>query len=104
MPAFTNKFLVACRGTSHDLINQKMTTPPENGGATLEIVLENEEFTTFRSMGGVVGFTLDAIAHSKISDPTAVILPGGVGFAIGAQSYAGVIDASGQLLISQAGQ
>jgi hypothetical protein len=104
MPAFTTKFLVACRGTSHDAVNQKMTTPPENGGATLEIILENEEFSTFRGMGGVIGFTLDSVAHSKISDPAAVILPGGVGFAIGAQSYAGVLDADGQLLISQAGQ
>ena len=104
MPGFTTKFLVACRGTSHDAVNQKMTTPPENGGATLEIILENEEFTTFRGMGGVVGFTLDAVAHSKISDPTAVILPGGVGFAIGAQSYSCVINSDGQMLISQAGQ
>lgn len=105
MPAFTTKFLVACRGTDYDQVNQKMVNPPENGGGTLEIVLANEEFTTFRGMGGIVGFTLDSVAHQKLSDPTAAILPNGVGFSIGAQSYAGVIDpATGQLLISQAGQ
>ena len=106
MPAFTQSFLVAVRGTVHDVGNQKIVTSPANGGATLEVMVVDEKFVTMRGgQGGLSGFTVNANAHSLLSDPTATILPNGVGFAIGAQSYSGVIDnATGELQISEAGQ
>lgn len=106
MPAFTQPFLTGLRGTVHDVPNGKCVTPPENGSATLEIVLINEQFTTMRAAAGApVGFTVNATAHTLLSDPNTAVLPNGVGFTIGAQAYAGVIDAAtGELQISQAGQ
>lgn len=105
MPAFTQSFLVACRGTSHDAVNQKMVASPANGGASLEIVLLDEKLMTFRPGGGVVGFPINATAHALLSDPNTVVLQNGVGFTIGAQSYSGVIDpATSELQISEVGQ
>ena len=106
MPAFTQEFLIGLRGTVHDVPNGKCITPPENGSATLEIVLVNEKFVTMRAKEGApVGFTVNATAHTLLSDPATTVLPNGVGFMIGAQAYAGVIDgATGELQISQAGQ
>lgn len=106
MPAFTQVFLNGLRGTLHDAANGKCISPPENGSATLEIVLNNEQFVTMRAKEGTpVGFTVNATAHALLADPNTVVLPNGVGFQIGAQAYAGVIDgATGELQISQAGQ
>lgn len=106
MPAFTQSFLIALRGTAHDAGNQKVATSPANGGATLEIMAVDEKFVTMRGgQGGLSGFTVNATAHALLSDPLSVAKLDGTAFQIGAQSYSGVIDnATGELQISEAGQ